>query len=780
MSTAEQKTGLPVSRPGAGIASIKAEYRIYQDRQSAQEKQEGASVSGLPSFLSGGPSAAPAESSNKRAREDFQDGEAEAANDANDDDAAEAGGAIKKQRGEDGRSGFKKMTKAEKKAKSGQNKGRKFKNMKDEIFVCSLIARGEHCDFGDSCKRSHDLEGYFKNKPKDIRLVRGLEELKSEPPFVIDASTSSTEPSQDDQTSDVARTLDTSTTCPLFSIFGYCEHGWKCRFLGAHVKPILTSETKSTTGSVLGGYTLVVDEEKKAKALASGKHVELNDVSGAWQKDIRKFPFAKTIPYLRENDPESVDKLPGQNQRNKQDSNQNKQKVAPTPRPAFLTEDMDEEALANAGEEQATGLAAHVPMSHAKPVAADDEEEALNDKTEPELAKMTGAEVDKDDVPIRAVEKRRLDWRGKTYLAPLTTVGNLPFRRLCVDYGADITCGEMAMGNAIVNGAKQEWSLTRRHPSEKNFGIQLCGGKQGYMVPAAEIVKEYCNDREGSGLDFVDINLGCPIDLVFQRGAGSALFDRPGQLGKILVGMNKMLGEIPLTVKFRTGIKQDKNVAHKFIPRFATEWGISAMTLHGRSRQQRYSKMADWSYIKQCAETLRETCVDAGLPAPPIFGNGDCFSAQSYYEEKENSGVDGIMVARGALIKPWIFTEIQERREWDISATERLDGMRKFAEYGLTHWGTDTQGVNTTRRFLCEAMSFQHRYVPIGLLERMPPQINERPPAYRGRNELETLLASGDSRDWVKITEMFLGKVPDSFNFVPKHKSNAYNNEDQG
>lgn len=60
----------------------------------------------------------------------------------------------------------------------------------------------------------------------------------------------------------------------------------------------------------------------------------------------------------------------------------------------------------------------------------------------------------------------------------------------------------------------------------------------------------------------------------------------------------------------------------------------------------------------------------------------------------------------------------------------------QFAEYGLTHWGTDTQGVNTTRRFLCEAMSFQHRYVPIGLLERMPPQINERPPAYRGRNEL--------------------------------------------
>ena len=193
------------------------------------------------------------------------------------------------------------------------------------------------------------------------------------------------------------------------------------------------------------------------------------------------------------------------------------------------------------------------------------------------------------------------------------------------------------------------------------------------------------------------------------------------------------------------------------------------LQLHGRSRQQRYSKLADWSYIKECAATLRESCIDAGLPAPPIFGNGDCFSAQSYYEEKENSGVDGIMVARGALIKPWLFTEIQERREWDITATERLDGLRKvssllsplatpayvsdqadlccdsqFAEYGLTHWGTDTQGVNTTRRFLCEAMSFQHRYIPIGLLERMPGQINERPPAYRGRNELGKPGSSGE------------------------------------
>ena len=104
---------------------------------------------------------------------------------------------------------------------------------------------------------------------------------------------------------------------------------------------------------------------------------------------------------------------------------------------------------------------------------------------------------------------------------------------------------------------------------------------------------------------------------------------------------------------------------------------LSRRQLHGRSRQQRYSKNADWSYIRDCVETLRTSCFDAGLPAPPIFGNGDCFSAESYYHEVKQSGVDGVMIARGALIKPWIFTEIQEKREWDISATERLDGLRK-------------------------------------------------------------------------------------------------------
>ena len=132
------------------------------------------------------------------------------------------------------------------------------------------------------------------------------------------------------------------------------------------------------------------------------------------------------------------------------------------------------------------------------------------------------------------------------------------------------------------------------------------------------------------------------------------------------------------------------------------------------------------------------------------------------------------MIARGALIKPWIFTEIKESRHWDISSRERLDIIRQYASFGLDHWGSDTQGVNVTRRYLCDALSFQHRYIPLGLLEVLPGQMNDRPPPFHGRDELETLLASPDAADWVKLSELFLGKAPESFVYLPKHKSNSY------
>ena len=384
-------------------------------------------------------------------------------------------------------------------------------------------------------------------------------------------------------------------------------------------------------------------------------------------------------------------------------------------------------------------------------------------------------------------ERKPVDFRGKLYLAPLTTVGNLPFRRICKEYGADITCGEMAMATNLLQGQASEWALMKRHPCEDVFGVQIAGGAIEPMGRIAQVIDENLE------VDFVDINMGCPIDVVCNKGSGSALATKPGRVQGIVRTMSTLLS-CPLTVKMRMGFNNNNPTAHNMIPNLQS-WGAAAVTLHGRSRQQRYSKSADWGYIGSCAPLA------GGIP---LIGNGDVFS----YENTEfmlrhgaEGGADGelvvrsaaadgesgkaapaaaassAMVARGALVKPWLFTELKERRHWDISSAERLETLRKFTRYGLEHWGTDDVGVARTRNFMLEWLSFLHRYVPVGLLERLPAKMQDRPPSFVGRDELETLMASPNSEDWVKITELLLGKAPSTFNFLPKHKANAYAKE---
>ncbi|KAJ2909352.1 tRNA-dihydrouridine(47) synthase [NAD(P)(+)]-like protein [Coemansia aciculifera] len=352
----------------------------------------------------------------------------------------------------------------------------------------------------------------------------------------------------------------------------------------------------------------------------------------------------------------------------------------------------------------------------------------------------------------------QIDYRGKTYLAPLTTVGNLPFRRVCKEFGVNITCSEMAMASNLLQGQQSEWALVKRHKSEDTFGVQVAGNNASTIGRAVELISRTCD------VDFIDLNLGCPIDLVANNGGGSALLTNEKKIGRMVRTM-RYVADCDVTAKIRTGVMKNKNIAHLLVPQFE-QWGASLVTLHGRSRQQRYSKQADWGYIGECKQTAVRI---------PLFGGGDVMSWEEYWEHLEQQKQsDGIMIGRGALVKPWVFKEIEERRVWDISATERLDVLKGFARFGLEHWGTDTQGVNNTRRYLLEWQSFLCRYIPAGIMEVLPQRMNDRPPAFVGRNDLETLMASDQARDWIKISEMILGPTPDNFVFVPKHKSNSY------
>lgn len=384
--------------------------------------------------------------------------------------------------------------------------------------------------------------------------------------------------------------------------------------------------------------------------------------------------------------------------------------------------------------------------------------DSINSEELNEYNHKIGPVLDEDIVKLLPRERKKINWTDKLYLSPLTTVGNLPFRRICKEYGADITCGEMALCESLLKGMKQEWALVKRHESEDLFGAQICGNNAYAIGKVSQLLKE------NTELDFIDLNLGCPIDLVYKKGGGSGMMHRIPALELSVKSASQIL-DIPFTIKMRTGVYQDKKIAHTIIPK-VVDWGASLITLHGRSREARYTRLADWEYIEVCAK--------AASPCP-VYGNGDILSYEDYVNSRKTApNIQGVMIGRGALIKPWIFNEIKEQKLYDISSHERFEIIKKFTKFGLEHWGSDTQGVENTRRFLLEWLSFLYRYIPVGLLERPPQKINERPPLYFGRNDLETLMASGNCADWVKISEMVLGPVPDGFKFLPKHKANSY------
>lgn len=188
--------------------------------------------------------------------------------------------------------------------------------------------------------------------------------------------------------------------------------------------------------------------------------------------------------------------------------------------------------------------------------------------------------------------------------------------------------------------------------------------------------------------------------MVFRTGAGSGLLETQGKLVKILRGMVAVSGDIPVSCKIRMGVQTGKNTAQKLLTRLVVEnVGLTAVTLHGRSRQQRYTKSADWTYIADCAALIKRTkaemaaATDSAAPdleygsggRMAFVGNGDVNSFVDW-EAAVAAGVDTCMIARGGIIKPWIFEEIEARQHLDKSATERLEMLRQFAHWGLEHW----------------------------------------------------------------------------------------------
>ena len=256
------------------------------------------------------------------------------------------------------------------------------------------------------------------------------------------------------------------------------------------------------------------------------------------------------------------------------------------------------------------------------------------------------------------------------FMAPMAGITDTVFRLLMREMGAEVVISELISAEGILRRGKRTWDLMSFCEAERPVGIQIFGSTVDSLVEAAKMV-------EGEGADFVDINFGCPVKKVVCDGGGAAWLKDPIALGRLLSSITRNLS-IPLTIKVRTGWDDSSRNTFEVV-RIAADCGVRWVAIHGRTRAQGYSGLADWEFIRSVAQS-----------SPiPIIGNGDILTADQARDKIAQGYAHGVMIGRGALKNPWIFREIFGRadgnydfinlvnRHFDLSI-EKRDRFRAF------------------------------------------------------------------------------------------------------
>lgn len=253
-------------------------------------------------------------------------------------------------------------------------------------------------------------------------------------------------------------------------------------------------------------------------------------------------------------------------------------------------------------------------------------------------------------------------------LAPMAGITDNAFRSFMKEMGTSIVVTELVSAHGIEYRGANTLKLMKFNDFQRPIGIQLFG-------ETSEIVAKAAKYAQDEGCTFVDLNFGCPVPKVVNKGAGSAILKDPLRVRDMLRTVKAAI-QIPLTIKIRTGWDQPSRNADQ-ICQIAYDEGITWVAIHGRTRAQAYTGLADWDYI---AEVKSKSKV-------PIIGNGDILTAKQAVDRIQSTGVDGVMIGRGCLKNPWIFLESLARFSepskplvMDKSFSHVLAGLQRHLE----------------------------------------------------------------------------------------------------
>lgn len=291
-------------------------------------------------------------------------------------------------------------------------------------------------------------------------------------------------------------------------------------------------------------------------------------------------------------------------------------------------------------------------------------------------------------------------------LAPLAGYTDLPFRLLCREYGAHYTVSEMISCHGLYYDQDRTKQMLATIEAERPVSFQLFGAEPDIMARATELLNPYKPD-------IIDINMGCPVRKVTKKGAGAAMMSTP-DLARDVIRAVTQATDIPVTVKFRAGISSTELNAVSF-GQMAEEAGASLVAVHGRTRAQAFSGKADRGIITDVKKAL----------TIPVIGNGDILSYQDGLDMMIETGCDGVMVGRGALGNPWVFSPAGRPEEIALvaqTALHHMDLMREHLPiefmFGLirgvvSKYFKDHRGCSKMRHAIFTTASFDDLYKKI-------------------------------------------------------------------